>query len=69
MEEKIDDAINDLMRINYRLVFLREITNLEDRSQENPGEYENYSYGKALVIEDIQNEITRIVKNLEKGVK
>ena len=61
----IDEAVNDLSRVDCRLTFLREISNLEDNSEFNVNEIENYSYGKSLIVEDLQSEIDRIINNIQ----
>jgi len=61
----IDEAVNDLSKVNYRLTFLKEISNLEDNSEFNVNEIENYGYGKSLIVEDLQSEINRIINNIQ----
>ena len=64
-EPTMDDALNDLDRVNIRLTFLREVPNLEYDSDFNVNDMENYGYGKSLIIEDIQNELNRIIENIQ----
>ncbi len=73
MDEKqknvIDEAINDLIKINCRLTFLKEISNIEGEGKFDVNELDNYGYGKSLMIEDLQKEINRITDNIQELLK
>lgn len=73
MDEKqknlIDEAINDLIKINCRLTFLKEISNIEGEGKFGVNEIKNYGYGKSLMIEDLQKEIDRITNNIQELLK
>ena len=65
----IDEAVNNLTKINCRLTFLKEISNIEGEGKFGVNEIKNYGYGKSLMIEDLQKEIDRISEQLMETIR
>jgi hypothetical protein len=65
----IDDSVNNLHRLNCRLEFLKEVSNMEDQSDFSSQQIENYSYGKILMIEDMQSEINNVAEQLMETIR
>lgn len=65
----IDEAVNDLIKINCRLTFLKEVSNIEGEGKFGVCDIDNYGYGKSLMIEDLQKEIDRITNNIQELLK